>query len=179
MIEVFSSFDLLILSLTLRSEKLPSFRQVSVLHFKALFECNGKFWSLSKRLFGAHQHPNEESNVWCSVTVQLSQLKSRFFQERNMTSFSPISRFANESRYFSCAHHLERIVGWLPCFSCLAFLSVCFAFKNITCLLETPYFGPRLEFFFMTKRGIETKSQFVFWSVVGLREYFRFLPQLQ
>ena len=27
-----------------------AFRQVSVLHFKAFFYCNGKFWSLSKRL---------------------------------------------------------------------------------------------------------------------------------
>ena len=42
-IEVFSSFELLILSLTLlmfwtyRSQRLPRFRQVSVLYFKALF----------------------------------------------------------------------------------------------------------------------------------------------
>ena len=31
----------------------------------------------------------------------------------------------------------------------------------------------------MTKPGIEVKSQLVFWSVVGLREYLKFLPQLQ
>ena len=31
----------------------------------------------------------------------------------------------------------------------------------------------------MTKPGIEVKSQVVFWNVVGLREYFKFLPQLQ
>ena len=55
-IEVFSSFDVLIFSLTLfmfstyRSERLPRFRQVSVLHIKTLFWCNDKFWSLSKRL---------------------------------------------------------------------------------------------------------------------------------
>ena len=40
-------------------------------------------------------------------------------------------------------------------------------------------FGPRLEFFLMTKPGIEVKSQLVFCAVVGLREYFKFLPQLQ
>ena len=32
--------------------------------------------------FEAHQHSNEESNVWRSVTVQPSQLYSRVFQER-------------------------------------------------------------------------------------------------
>ena len=31
----------------------------------------------------------------------------------------------------------------------------------------------------VTKPGIEVKSQLVFWSVVKLREYFKFLPQLQ
>ena len=76
-IEVFSSFELLILSLTLlmfwtnRSQRLLRFRQVSVLQFKALFQCNGKFWSLSKRLLGLHQHSNEEPNVWRSIIVQL------------------------------------------------------------------------------------------------------------
>ena len=44
--------------------------------------------------FGAHQHSNEESNVWRSVTVQLSQLKksclSRAMRSKSMTSFSPI-----------------------------------------------------------------------------------------
>ena len=55
-IEVFSSFELLILLSTLlmfrtyRSQRLLRFRQLSALHFKALFWCNGKCWSLSKRL---------------------------------------------------------------------------------------------------------------------------------
>ena len=31
----------------------------------------------------------------------------------------------------------------------------------------------------MTNPGIEVKSQLVYWNVVGLREYFKFLPQLQ
>ena len=34
------------------------------------------------------------------------------------------------------------------------------------------------EFFLMTKPGIEEKSLFAFWVVVGLRVYFKFLPQL-
>ena len=56
-IEVFSS-ELLILSLTLlmlwtyRSQRLLRFRHVSILHFQALFECIGKFWSLLKRFLG-------------------------------------------------------------------------------------------------------------------------------
>ena len=55
-IEVFSFFELLILSLkfvmfwTYRSQRSLRFRQVSVFFFKALFYCNGKFWSLSERL---------------------------------------------------------------------------------------------------------------------------------
>ena len=64
---------------------------------------------------------------------------------------------------FSCAYHLERIVGWLPCFSCLVFLSISFTLKSIICLSETPCFGPRLEFFLMTKPGIEVQSLFAVW----------------
>ena len=77
-IEVFSPFEWLILSLTLlmfwtyRSQRLLRFRQVSVLNFKALFQCNGKFWSLSKRLLRSISNSNEESNVWRSATVHLS-----------------------------------------------------------------------------------------------------------
>ena len=59
---------------------------------------------------------------------------------------------------------------------CLAFLSICFALKNITCLSERPCFGPRLELLLMTKPGIEVKSQLVFWNVVELREYFKISP---
>ena len=33
--------------------------------------------------------------------------------------------------------------------------------------------------FLMTKPGVEVKSQLAFWSVVGLRESFKFLSQLQ
>ena len=95
---------------------------------------------------------------------------SRAMRSKSMTSFSPMVCFANESRYPSCSYHVESIVGWLPCFSRLAFLSISFALKNIICLSETPCFGPRLEFFSMTKPGIEVKSQLVFWSVVRLRE---------
>ena len=35
-----------------------------------------------EEVFGAHQHSNEESNVWRSATVLLSLLYSRVFQER-------------------------------------------------------------------------------------------------
>ena len=76
-IEVFSCLELLIFSLTLlmfwtyRSQRLPRFRQVSVLHFEALFSCNGKFCAVEEA-FEAHQHPNGESIVWRSATVQLS-----------------------------------------------------------------------------------------------------------
>ena len=96
-----------------------------------------------------------------------------------MTSFPPILWSANGFRYPTCSYHLQRIVGWLPCILCLAFLSKCFALWNITCLSETPCVGPRLELLLMTNPRIEVKSQLVFWNVVGLREYFKFLPQLQ
>ena len=65
---------------------------------------------------------------------------------------------------FSCAYHLERTVGWLPCFSCLVFLSISFPLKNIMCLSDAPCFVPRLEFFLMTKLGIEIKLQLAFWN---------------
>ena len=87
-IEVFSSFKLRILSLTLlmlwtyRFQRLLRFRHVTILHVQALFYCIDKFWSLSKRFFGAHQHSNEESHVWRSATAQLSKLYSLVFQER-------------------------------------------------------------------------------------------------
>ena len=63
-IEVSSSFELLILSLT--SQRLLRFRQVSVLHFKALFWCNGKFWSLSKRLL----RPILKRRIQCLAFLQ-------------------------------------------------------------------------------------------------------------
>ena len=44
-------------------------------------------------------------------------------------------------------------------FYCLAFLSISFALKNMICRSDWPCFGPRLEFFLMTKTGIEEKSQ--------------------
>ena len=40
------------------------------------------------------------------------------------TSFSPMLCSANESRYLFSAYHCARIVGWFPCFGCLAFLSI-------------------------------------------------------
>ena len=49
----------------------------------------------------------------------------------------------------------------------------------LSCFLsEAPCLGPRLEFFLMTKSGIEMWSQLAFWVVVGHRLYFKFLPQL-
>ena len=67
---------------------------------------------------------------------------------------------------------LARIVRWRPCFDCLAFSSISFALKNMICLSDAPCFGPRLEFFLMTKPGIEVKSPLAFSVVVGLRLYF-------
>ena len=64
-------------------------------------------------------------------------------------------------------------------FSCLDFLSISFALKNKICLSDAPCFGPQLEIFLMTKPGIEEKSELAFSVVVGLRLYFKFLPQLQ
>ena len=49
-----------------------------------------------------------------------------------------------------------------------------FALKNMICLSDAPCFGPRVEFFLMTKPGIEVKSQSAFWVVGGLRLYFKF-----
>ena len=66
-----------------------------------------------------------------------------------------------------------------PMFLLSCFLASASLWKSITCLSDAPCFGPRLEFFLMTKPGIEVKSQLVFWSAVGLRLYFKFLPQLQ
>ena len=125
--------------------------------------------------FEAHQHSNEESNVWRSVTVQHSLLCSRVFQER-------CDRKARLPFRQHCAPRMTLGIllvrttlkglsdGYHACLTCLAFFSICF---------ETPCFGPRLEFFLMTKQGIEVKSQLGFCSVVGLRESFKFLPQLQ
>ena len=79
-----------------------------------------------------------------------------------MTSFSPKLCSANDFRYPFCSYHLESIVGWLPCFLRLAFLSICFALKNITCLSDV-----RLEFFLMTNPGIEvSRNLFVGRPVV-------------
>ena len=68
---------------------------------------------------------------------------------------------------------LARIVGWPSCFGCLAFSSISFALRNMICLSDAPCFGPRLEFFLMTKPGIEVKSQLAFSVIVGLRLYLR------
>ena len=157
---------------------------VSCLHSPSIFRNSFQETKITtiSLMIGAHQHSNEKSNVWRSGTVQLVVLCSRLsraMRSKNMISFSPTLCFANESRSLSCAYHLARIVGWLPCFFCLAFLSISFALKNIICLSDAPCFGPRLEFFLMTKPGIEVTSQLAFWVVVGLRLYFKFLPQLQ
>ena len=53
---------------------------------------------------------------------------------------------------------------------------ISFALKIMICLSDAPCFGPRLEFFLMTKPGIEVKSQLAFWVVVGLRLYFHISP---
>ena len=95
-------------------------------------------------------------------------------RSKSTTSLSPILFFANESWYLSCAYHLATIVGWLSRFPCIAFVSISFALKNITCLSDAPCFGPRLDFFLMTKPGIEVKSNMATWIVVGLRLYFKF-----
>ena len=77
-IEVFFFFGLLILSLTLlmfwthRSQRLPRFRQVSVLHFKALFFLQWQILLAVEEAFELHQHSNEESTVWRSAIAQLS-----------------------------------------------------------------------------------------------------------
>ena len=61
-------------------------------------------------------------------------------RSKSKTSFSPILCSDNDFRYSSCSYHIERVVGWFPCFSCLAFFSICFALLNITCLSETQLF---------------------------------------
>ena len=87
-IEVFSSFELLIFSLTLllfwtyRSQRLPRFRQASILHFEGMVLMRRQILVAVEDVSGAHQHTNEEPNVWRSVTVQLVYLCCRVFQER-------------------------------------------------------------------------------------------------
>ena len=155
------------------------------LAFSGIVLLHGQNLVAVEKVSGAHQHSNEESpcfafcNRFRSARVAEKSSLSRALRSKSIISFSPILCSANDFRYPSCSYHLESIVGWLPCFSCLAFLSICFALKNMICLSHVPCFGPRLEFFLMTKLGIEVKSQLVFWSVVGLREVFKFHPQLQ
>ena len=52
------------------------------LAFQGIVSMQGQILVAVEEAFGAHQHTNEESNVWRSVTVQLSLLNSRVFQER-------------------------------------------------------------------------------------------------
>ena len=59
-----------------------------------------------------------------SARVAALSCLSRAMRSKSMTYFWPILCLANESRYFSCAYHLAGIVGWLPCFCCLAFLNL-------------------------------------------------------
>ena len=56
----------------------------------------------------------------------------------------------------------------------IAFLSISFALKNMIFRSDWPCFGPRVEFFLMTEPGIEEKSLFAFWVVVGLRLSLKF-----
>ena len=115
MIEVFSSFELLILSLkllmlwTYRSQRLFRFHQMSVVHFKALFECNGKFWSPSNILGSISiQKKSRMCGVLCPFSSRSSEKSclSRAMRSKSMTSVSSMSCFANDFRYFSCACHL-------------------------------------------------------------------------
>ena len=57
-------------------------------------------------------------------------------------SLHPMSE--SDFLHSASAYHLERIVGWIPCF-CLAFLSICFARKYILCLSEAPCLTQRLS----------------------------------
>ena len=114
--------------------------------------------------------------AFCNRSARVAEktCRSKAMRSKSMTSLSPILCSANDFRYSSCSYHLECLVGWLPCLPCLL-LSQASASPCRTSPVfqrETPCFGPRLEFFLMTKPGIEVKSQLVFWSVVGLRMYF-------
>ena len=163
---------------TYLSQRLPRFLQANILHFQALFWCIGKFLSLPGPISIQTKNPMfGVLHTFSSRSCLIMSFKSDAIVKHDC--FSPMFSSASAFRYLPWSYHLENIVGWLPCMLCLAFLSICFALWNITCLSEAPRFGPRVEFFWMTKPGIEVKSQLVFWSVVGLREYFTFLPQLQ
>ena len=91
----------------------------------------------------------------CFATASL--LKDTTFQpqEQNVYRTPNIGFFV--WMLMSLRHLLARIVGWPPCFDCLAFSSISFALKNMICLSDAPCFGSRLEFFLMTKPGIEAK----------------------
>ena len=72
-IEVFSSFELQILSLTLLmfcSESV-AFPPSESLAFNGIVLMQRQILVAVEEAFGARQHSNEESNVWRSVTVQL------------------------------------------------------------------------------------------------------------
>ena len=120
--------------------------------------------------------------TWClalcgrSALVDEKSCLSRAMRSKSMTSFSPILCSANDLRCPSCANHLARIGGWTPCFDCLALSSISFTLRNMICRSDALCFGPRLEFLSMAKPGIEVESRLVFWSVVGLREYFKMSP---
>ena len=162
---------------TYRSQRLLCFFQVSVLHLKALFKCIGKFWSLSKRHLGPSAFKRRtQCLAFCNRSARVAEKSclSRAMRSVSVASFSPVLCAAADFRYPSCSSHLESIIGWLPCFGSLAFLSISFALKNMICLSGAPCFGPRLEFFSMKKSGIEVKSQFVFWIVVGTASSSKF-----
>ena len=99
--------------------------------------------------FEAHQHSNEESNVWHSATVQLSQLYSRVFWERcDRNAWLPFLQYCAPPMTFGILlvrTTLRGLSDGCPCLPRLASSSISFALKNVTCLSGTPCFGPRLE----------------------------------
>ena len=82
-IEVFSSSELLILSfdvldfLDVSVSAIAAFPPSERLAFKGIVLMQRHILASVEESFEAHQHSNEESNVWRSVNVQLSWLKSR------------------------------------------------------------------------------------------------------
>ena len=65
------------------------------LAFSSVVSMHRQILVVVQEAFGAHQHSSE-----------------------------PILCSAKDFRYPSCAYHLARIVGWPPCFGCIAFLSI-------------------------------------------------------
>ena len=70
--------------------------------------------------FGAHQHSNEESNVWHSVTVQSCSCTVVSFKSDAIEGYKFFLANIVLRQRLSVFFFLESIVGWHVCFVLLS-----------------------------------------------------------